>query len=217
MIFGRGKRPRPMPGTADECVAQCRKEEDPREKRRLLERALTLEPENLRANRAMLMLGGLGAAKRNEPDFSLIKCYLLTVFEKPDVFTPEKRREMAREIFDHPLLLKCLGLCPEEGRDKFLLDYIQEMCDTYGQLFIASSSEHSGSLLGFSTAGSRGRAQSAPFAAMLTNILDSADLSVGERMALLRALHQSARTILGGDAQRLYDRLEPRVIAALEE
>ena len=217
MIFGRRKQPRPLPGTVDECLALCGKEEDPREKRRLLEHALALEPDDLRANRALLMLGGLGIAKRNIPDFSLIKCYLLTAFEKPDLFGPDKRREMEREIFDHPLLIRCLGLCPEEERGRFLHDYVQEMCDTYGQLFIASSSEHSGGLMGFSTAGSRSRAQSAPLAAMLTNILDSKDLSVGERMLLLRAMHQSARTLLGADMQRLYGRLEPRVMAALED
>ena len=215
-MFFKHRRPEtPLPDSVEECLALFRAAEDPREKRRILTHALEIDGDDLRVNRALLMLGGLGESKKLTVDFSLIKSYLLTVFVKPEIFTPEKRREMAREIFDHPQLKRCLQLSPD--REGFLLDYIQELCDEHAQMFIDSASEYSGSLLGFSTANSRTGARVAPFVKALTNILDCPDLSADERMLLLRAMHKSAKGILGSaGVTRLYRDLEPRVAAALE-
>ena len=215
MFFRSRKIQKPLPDSVEECLALSVTAADPRDRRKYVEHALEIDGDDLKANRALLMLGRLGEGGRIDADLSRIKSYLLTIFVKPDSFTPEQRRAMAREIYDHPQLKKCLDLCAD--REKFLRAYIRDLSGEYAQLFIDSAGEFSGSLLGFSTPQSRVNARVAPFTKALTNILDCPDLAREERLLLLEAMRDNAKMILGSDGMaRLYKELPPRVLSALE-
>lgn len=215
MFFRSRKIQKPLPDSVEECLTLFRTVTDPRDRRRYVVRALEIDGDDLKANRALLMLGRLGEGEKIDGDVSRIKSWLLTIFVKPDSFTPEQRRAMAREIFDHPQLKRCLDLCPD--RDKFLRAYIRDLCKEYAQLFIDSAAEFSGSLLGFSTPSSRVNARVAPFVKALSNILDCPDLETEERRLLLTAMHENAQAVLGSDGMaRLYQELPPRALTALD-
>ncbi len=213
------KRKKPeasLPRDADTLMALYDMQQDSWEKRRIIEKAYALYPDDLRVCRALLMLGGLGTRPRGTLDYSLIKCYVLRVFEKPEEYTDEERQEKAREIFDHPLLKHCLELCPdEEHAQAFLRSYAEELTGSYAHLFIEGASEHSGSLLGFSTLRSRQKARSVPFAALLTGIAGSGALGRQEKDLLLQCVWRDAKGLLQGDTALLTEKLTPELMAWL--
>ena len=196
------KKTAPLPEDADALVDLSGRVQDPRERRRCLEKAQALAPESLRVQRALLMLGDLGREKRTG-DFSAIKSYLLMAFENPEAFDEPKRRAMIRDIFDHPQLRLCLSLA--EDRAAFMDAYIRDLVREYGRLFISGASSHSGAVFGFSTPKSRNRALSIPLGDMLARISACPYLSAEERGLLLRALYAQAAELLQGDMELVHE------------
>ncbi len=200
------KKPqRPLPEDPEELLALSDSLTDPRERRRCVEKALSAAPDSLAAVRAALMLGELGTGDRRSADFTQIKSWILTPFEKPGVFREEERRRLIREIFDHPLLEKCLSLCGD--RDAFMEKYAGDLGRQYCDLFIVGAGAHSGAVFGFSTPASRLRAVSAPLAAMLENVRACPYLEEGEKSLLLRRMAAVFRDVTGGDMREVLDRL----------
>ena len=113
---------------------------------------------------------------------------------------------MAREIFDHPLLLECLDMAGD--REKFLRAYLLDLSCEYADLFVVSSAEHSGAVLGFSTASSRLKAMSAAFASLMEGVRSCPYLSAEERDMLLSAVNEAAKRFTRGDMSLVYAALE---------
>ena len=200
------KKPqRSLPEDPEALLALSDSLTDPRERRRCVDKALSIAPDSLAAVRAALMLGGLGTGDRRSADFTLIKSWILTPFEKPGSFREEERRRLIREIFDHPLLEKCLSLCGD--RDAFMERYAGDLVRQYCDLFIVGAGAHSGAVLGFSTPASRLRAMSAPMAAMLENVRGCPYLEEGEKRLLLGRMAAVFRDVTGGDMHMVLDGL----------
>ncbi|MBR4502140.1 MAG: hypothetical protein IKP22_09655 [Clostridia bacterium] len=206
-LFAKKTLKTPLPDDPDALVALSDKLiGDPWKRRECLEKAVAVAPDSLKARYALLMLGDLGTGGKRDADFSRIKSYLLTPFEKPERFDASQTRRMAREIFDHPLLRECLGMAGD--REKFLRAYLLDLACEYSDLFIVSSAEHSGAVLGFSTASSRLRAMSGAFANLLEGVRSCPYLSADERSMLLSAVGEAAKRFTHGDMSRIYDALE---------
>ncbi len=196
--FWKKRREAPLPEDPEALVALSDTLiQDPWKRRECLEKAAAIAPDSLKVRYALLMLGDLGTGKRRQADFSRIKSWLLTPFEKPDLFDSARERQMVREIFDHPLLGECLAMA--EDRERFMRSYLKDLADEYAELFILSSAEHSGAVLGFSTASSRLRGMSAAFSRMLEGIRRCPYLAAEEREMLLDAVTAAARRSTGGD------------------
>ena len=206
-LFAKKTQKTPLPEDPDALVALSDKLiGDPWKRRECLEKAVAVAPDSLKARYALLMLGDLGLGKKRDADFSRIKSYLLTPFEKPERFDASEARRMAREIFDHPLLSECLGMCGD--RDRFLRSYLSDLACEYADLFIVSSAEHSGAVLGFSTASSRLKAMSSAFANLLEGVRSCPHLSVEERAMLLSAVSEAAKRCTRGDMSLIYGALD---------
>ena len=205
-LFAKKTRNTPLPDDPDALVALSDKMPgDPWKRRECLEKAVAVAPESLKARYALLMLGDFGAGGKRDADFSRIKSYLLTPFEKPERFDPSEARRMAREIFDHPLLLDCLAMAGD--REKFLRAYLLDLALEYADLFIVSSAEHSGAVLGFSTPSSRLRAMSGAFARVLEGVRSCPYLSADERAMLFSAVSEAARRHTRGDMSLICEAL----------
>ena len=206
-LFAKKKHNTPLPDDPDALVALSDKLiGDPWKRRECLEKAVAVAPDSLKARYALLMLGELGTGRKRDADFSRIKSYLLTPLEKPERFDESEARRMAREIFDHPLLLECLEMAGD--REKFMRAYLEDLACEYASLFIVSSAEHSGAVLGFSTASSRLKAMSAAFAALMEGARACPYLSAEERAMLLSAVDTAARRFTGGDMSQVYGALD---------
>ena len=202
-LFAKKALKTPLPDDPDALIALSDKLiGDPWKRRECLEKAVAAAPDSLKARYALLMLGDLGVGKKRDADFSRIKSYLLTPFEKPERFDASEARRMAREIFDHPLLSECLGMAGD--REKFLRAYLLDLACEYADLFIVSSAEHNGAVLGFSTASSRLKAMSAAFASLIEGVRSCPYLSAEEREMLLSAVDEAARRFTRGDMSQVY-------------
>ncbi|MBR6705721.1 MAG: hypothetical protein IKI84_03450 [Clostridia bacterium] len=206
-LFAKKNLKTSLPDDPDALVALSDKlVGDPWKRRECLEKAVAVAPDSLKARYALLMLGDLGVGGKRDADFSRIKSYLLTPFEKPERFDASERRRMAREIFDHPLLLECLDMAGD--REKFLRAYLLDLSCEYADLFVVSSAEHSGAVLGFSTASSRLKAMSAAFASLMEGVRSCPYLSAEERDMLLSAVNEAAKRFTRGDMSLVYAALE---------
>ncbi len=202
-LFAKKTLKTPLPDDPEALVALSDKLiGDPWKRRECLEKAVTVAPDSLKARYALLMLGDLGKGGKRDTDFSRIKSYILTPFEKPERFDESKARRMAREIFDHPLLKECLDLAGD--RDRFLRAYLLDLSCEYADLFIVSSAEHSGAVLGFSTASSRLKAMSTAFANLMEGVRSCPYMSADERKMLLSAVNEAAKRFTRGDMSLVY-------------
>lgn len=199
---------------AESCLRLANAAEDPVYRFKLLKRAEALAPDNLGVQRALLMLGRLHERDPKHVDFSVIKCFMLHVFEYPDQHTEEDIREKTREVFDHPQLKKCLALASDA--DAFLRGYLEEVSLEYVRVFLAASSAYTPSLLGFTLKHSAAKALAAPMSRMLHNMLSSAYLRAGEQTLLAASFYRACHRHLNGETRFLDALLSPEAIRSLQ-
>ena len=70
-------------------LEQAQNEFDPSQKRNLLNKVLSIEPENPEALKALLYLGRLGEKGVKTGDYSAIRSYCLNIFDQPENYRPE--------------------------------------------------------------------------------------------------------------------------------
>ena len=75
------------------------KERRPDRKYALIQQALQADPVSFAANRALLYHGRLHEVIKRPGDYSLIKCYLLHIFEEPEAYTAARLDERMQELF----------------------------------------------------------------------------------------------------------------------
>jgi len=219
--FGRGKevftKKRdpgiPMDADAAALLALAKTENDPKRRFALLSRAEELAPEELAVHRALLMLGRLYERDGRSPDYRVIKCYLFHVFEHPETHREKDILSMAREIFDHERLRKCLSLAPRP--ENFLEEYLEELAGEYIRLFLASDTGHVPSLFGFTRRTSISKYLAAPMSDIISNILQSAYLKQSEQVLLARKFYGACHRFLSGETEPLDAQLGPHILARL--
>lgn len=191
----------PENADAEELVLLSRTQSDPVQKHALLLRAAELNPDHLPALRELLLLGNLHKRNPAAPDYNIIKCYLLHVFEHPEKHTEEEIRTKAQEIFHHPLLQRCISL--SSTPDQFITDYLMELSKEYVRLFIQGDSSHLPSLLGFTRHSHVGRYLAKPMGDCILNMLSCPFLSADEQQKLAQAFYLACNRALDSDTADL--------------
>ena len=166
-----------------------------------LSRAAELAPDDLGIKRQLLLLGRLYERDSRKMDFGVIKSYLLHPFEHPDKHTPEEARKMARELFEEPLLLRCLELAPDP--EKFLADYLQELSRDYMRIFVAADNSHVPRVFGISFRGNLARYLAIPARDIISNIFSSPYLSQEEARVLAKAFYRAFYDHVSGEVREL--------------
>lgn len=211
--FSRFPKQVPDTADADTLIKLAERESDIKFRHALLEKAAALSPDNIKALRALLMLGNLWRRDPNRPDFNLIKCYLLHPFEHPECHDENDRERKAREIFDDPLLARCLHL--SQSPNDFMRDYLEELCGEYIRIFIAGDSRNMPRLQGLTFRHSIPKYLSAPMARVSEGIVLSPCLAPPEREHLLHAFYRACRHFLEGQVSYLDDGLSPEALKIL--
>lgn len=215
MAFFTRKQARALPDypDAESYVHAAASEDDPVFCLRLLDRAEALAPDSLPVQRAKLMLGRLYERDPGKIDFSVIKCYMLHVFEYPDRHQESDIRLKTREVFDHPQLQRCLALAADP--DAFLRGYLEDISLEYIRVFLASSASHMPSVLGFTLRHSPAHYLAAPMAQIIANMLSSAYLRANEQQLLAGMFYRACHRYLNGDTRHLDAALGPETMRAL--
>lgn len=213
-LFGRKEEPR-VPEGADSMtlLALARNEEDPVRKHQLLLRARDLDKDNLKVQHALLMLGRLYERDVKRVDFSVIKCYILHVYEHPEQHGEEDIRQKTRELFDDAQLKTCLALAPHP--ESYLRDYLEELSLEYIRLFLAGDSSNVPSLFGITRKHSVARYLAKPMADIIENMLSSAYLRMQEQQLAAGMFYRACHRYLNGQTEDLDRQLSPEIIKAL--
>lgn len=175
--------------------------------------AESLEPDNLEVQRRLLLLGRLHERNPRQPDYSVIKCYLLHAFEHPEEHTEAQQKQMARELFDDPRLLRCLQLAQDQAA--FLREYLEELSREYLRVFVAADSRHVPRVFGVSFRGSLQKYLAQPARDILCNLLSSPFLSAQEAGLAARAFYRAFFEYAHGDVRGLDQMLGAEIRAQL--
>lgn len=187
--------------TQKKYLALARQEKDPVKKQVLLAQAERIAPDDLEVQRELLLLGENYRRDGKNPDPRLIKCYLFHGFEHPECHDEAEQQRMARELFDHPRLQRCLALSP--APQAFLAEYLQALADAYIDLFIRHDRAHVPGLAGL-IPGKRliGRL-SLPAADVIRNIFLCPFLSEAEQKLLAGAFYRAFYQYVNGQSEAL--------------
>lgn len=136
-------------------LEQAQNEFDPSKKRTLLNKVLSLDPENPDALKALLYLGRLGEKGVKTGDYSAIRSYCLNIFDQPENYRPEDIASVIREMTDSDALQACLRVVPE--KEEFLRTYLSHISREYVRVFLEGDNLRNGSFMGLRLGNPRNR------------------------------------------------------------
>lgn len=192
----------PKEGDPAALLLRAEGEKDPGKKYMLLLEAEKAAPQDLKVQMALLLHGRLHERDGRRVDFSVIKSYILHIFEEPKSHSDKEREAMLRELFHEERLTRCLGFAPDP--DGFLRDYLERLSLHYITLFLRGNSRYMKPIFGFSTGlGKAPRLLAEPVARMLFAMLLEPLLSYEERSRLARAFYAAFHRDMAGDTQAL--------------
>ena len=179
---------------------RAKEEKDPRRQHELLSQAEKLSPDSLAVQSALLYLGRLHERTAKRVDFSVIKCYLLHAFDRPEEHTPAQREAMLTELFHHPRLKKCLALAPDP--EAFMKEYLENLCGQYIALFLKGNNLYMRPFFGFST-GKPEKLLAAPAARIIRAIREDERLEPIQRALLSQAFYAAFSKEMAGHTEYL--------------
>ncbi len=186
-------------------LRKAQEESDPIKRFALLQKAEEAAPNNLQVQKALLLHGRLHERDKHRIDFSVIKCYLLHVFEEPDTYTFAQREDKIRELISEDRLVKAMDMAPDG--QAFLKDYLTALSQEYIHLFLRGSSRHMKPMFGFAPAGKPFRLLAAPAASMLRCMLKEQALSNDLREMLAGAFYKAYGLEFQGETSYLDEAL----------
>jgi hypothetical protein len=174
---------------ASALLRRAQEESDPVKRYALLQKAEDAAPNNLQVQKALLLHGRLHERDKRKIDFSVIKCYLLHVFEEPDAYLFAKREDKIRELFSEDRLVKAMDMAPDG--QVFLGEYLTALSQEYIHLFLRGSSRHMKPIFGFAPAGKPSRLLAEPAAKILRCMLLEEALPDDQREMLAGAFYKA--------------------------
>ena len=176
-------------------------------KRKYLLQAEALFPESLALQKELLLLG------EEAEGWKSLKCFLLHAFEHPEMHTEEEEKSMAREIFSHPRLEKCLRLSPDP--QAFMQAYLSAICGQYIEIFIENQREHVPGLLGYVMPGRLRKYFALPMGDVIRNIFLCPFLSAEEQSLLAGVFYRACFRHLNGQTDALDGQLGEEIRALI--
>lgn len=205
-LFAKKYTPPRMEGMdVDTLYARGRSAQDPRDAHAFLLRAAEIAPDDLRIQKELLLRGNLHKRDAHNITFHVIKCYLLHAFEHPDQHDAAERKRMARELFDHEQLFRCLEIAPD--REAFLKEYLQDLCAEYVRLFIAGDTTHTRAVLGITLSSKQPAYLAIPAFDVINNIFLCPCYSEDEKLLLSGAFYRAYHAFMEGRTEPLDEKL----------
>ncbi len=186
-----------------ELEARLSAERNPKKKYKMIQEALAAEPDSFEINRALLYHGRLHEPmKGRDVDFSIVKCHLFSIFEKPDAYSPKELDAKYEELLDGPQLKKTIALAPDG--DAFLVEYLRYLAQDYVDLFIRGDSRNSRMVFGFArSADATAKLCGEAVSMMLKNLQASERVDDNQRLILRQAILDGYSAIFPGQLDKV--------------
>ena len=171
-------------------LEEAEREKRPDRAHKRLLRALEADPESFAAHRALLYHGKLHECLKRPGDYSLIKCYLLHMYEEPQEYTGEQRDAKVEELFRDPQYLRTRELSGDA--EAFETEYLRHLACEYFRIFLRGRSGIGRGMLGFSRSAETIRRIGEGIARRMRDAVDDDErLTQAQRDALNDALNQA--------------------------
>ena len=134
-------------------------------------------------------------------DFSVIKCYLLKMYQKPDLFSEERKEADRMELFGGPQLVRCLSMSGDPAGKTD--EYLYRLCRDYIEIFLEEDRELTGGLLGFRREKNHEKLIAGQAAVMVRNMRRDPGLTAEQRGLLEKAFLRAYSDRFGGKTENL--------------
>ena len=175
------------------------------DRKKILQKGLEACPDSLEIAWEMLFVGEPETKRGLGLDFSIIKCWILEIYWKPQDFSEDKRNRMRAQFFDDPKLVSTLNRF-ENPQDK-QREYLQRLCREYVELFLEGNNQVMGNIFGFHIGKNPEKKLAVPVAEMIARIRADEKLSPDQREQLWKALYQGYASRTGGNTEFLDERI----------
>ena len=169
------------------------------ERKKILIKGLEACPDSREIAWELLFIGESAQKRTRELDFSIIKCWILEIYLKPESFSEEKRNRMRAQLFDAPELRQCLARFSDpEAKQK---EYLLRLCEEYVALFLEGNNRIMGNIFGFQIDRNKEKKLAAPVAEMIGRIRKDEKLLPEQREQLWKALYQGYAARVNGKTE----------------
>ena len=176
------------------------------ERKKILLQGLEACPDSREIAWELLFVGEEPKKRGWAIDFSIIKCWVLEIYWKPEVFSKEDKDRMRSQLFDTPELKACFSrFADPEGKQR---EYMLRLCREYVELFLEGSNEVMGNFLGFRIERNKAKRLATPVARMIARIRKDEALLPQQREQLWKALYQGYASRTDGKTEYLDELLK---------
>ena len=186
-------------------LKQAQEESDPVKRYALLIKAEEAAPKDLRVQKALLLHGRLHERDRRKVDFSVIKCYLLHIFEEPQAYSSDQLKQKMQALWEEDRLKKAMSLT--DHPQAFLQEYLIDLSKEYIHLFLQGSSRHMRPIFGFAPAGKPQKLLAEPVASMIRQMLFCEYLTKEQQGIISHAFYEGFAQEFQGETMFLNDAL----------
>lgn len=175
------------------------------ERKKILRKGLEACPGSREIEWELLFIGEEEKKKGRVFDFSIIKCWALEFYRKPQDFSEEKKDKMRSGLFDDPEVMQCVSRFdnPEEKQN----EYLQRLSREYVELFLEGNNQVMGNIFGFQIERNKEKKLAVPVAEMIGRIREDEKLLPEQREQLWKALYHGYAARTGGKTGYLDERL----------
>lgn len=188
----------PTQAEPSELALLLEKEKNPKKKYKLIQAALSRNPDDFEANEALLYLGRLHEPLRGKDiDFSVIKCHLLCIYDEPERLRPDTIEQKWAELFEGEALRRVMALSGDEKG--FFVGYLRRLAREYVELFIRGSNRYASFAFGIPRPpDSMARSCGVPVARMVERVAADERLPEETRQILVDALQKGYAAVFPG-------------------
>lgn len=171
------------------------------ERKKILLKGLEACPGSPEIAWELLFVGEEGQKKGKSIDFSIIKCWILEIYRKPEELSAEKQESMRAQLFDAPELKECLKRFadPEQKQKEYLL----RLCREFILIFLEGDSQVMGRLFGFSLERNKEKRLAEPVSRMIERMKTDEKLLPEQREQLALAMRIAYLSRANGNEQYL--------------
>lgn len=172
------------------------------ERKKILLKGLKACPGAREIEWEMLFIGeGEPKKKGRFIDFSIIQCWALEIYRKPEDFSGEERDRMRGRLFESPRLKKCF--CLFEDPERKQKEYLLRLCREYIEIFLEGNSQVMGTLFGFQIGRNREKRLAGATADVMQRIREDEKLLPEQREQLWQAMYQAYGARSNGKTEHL--------------
>ncbi|MBO7663926.1 MAG: zinc ribbon domain-containing protein [Clostridia bacterium] len=177
------------------------------ERKKILQQGLQQVPDSKLLQWELLFIGEpVRKPPKGRLDYSIIKCWILQIYLKPEEFTPDEKTAMREKLFDDPQLNRTAAMFGDPEKKKE--EYLERICRDYIAVFMEEDNRLMGSIFGFKREKNREKYLAGPAADMIRRMKTDDGLTADQREQLANTFYRAFSQRMNGKTAFLDEALQ---------